>query len=122
MFELIVKGEFSAAHNLRHYQGKCERLHGHNYQVELFCRQMKLNKLGMVIDFTVLKALMDEILNEYDHKYLNELKDFKALNPTAENIARAIHAKFQNQLPKSLKLKVCIWESAKTGASYSNAL
>ncbi|MBI5777841.1 MAG: 6-carboxytetrahydropterin synthase QueD [Planctomycetes bacterium] len=122
MYELVIKSEFSAAHHLRGYKGKCEKLHGHNYGVELYIRQNNLDKLGLAIDFTVLKKALDLVLAEYDHKYLNELKDFTKLNPTAENIALMIHRRIQKKLPKSNRIKVCIWESAKAGACYSDAM
>jgi len=118
MYELIIKGEFSAAHHLRGYKGKCEKLHGHNYGVELYIRQNNLDKIGLAIDFTILKKSLDRVMAEYDHKYLNELKDFAKLNPTAENIAFMIHRKIKKNLPKTNNIKVCIWESSKAGACY----
>ncbi|MEK7309904.1 MAG: 6-carboxytetrahydropterin synthase QueD [Planctomycetota bacterium] len=125
MYELVIKCEFSAAHHLRGYKGKCENLHGHNYGVELYIQQdhspcaQGLGKLGMVIDFTILKKSLDKVLAEYDHHYLNELKDFTKLNPTAENIAYMIQRKIKNKLSGISKIKVCIWESSKAGACYS---
>ncbi|MFH0889028.1 MAG: 6-carboxytetrahydropterin synthase QueD [Planctomycetota bacterium] len=122
MYELIVKNDFSAAHHLRNYHGKCEKLHGHNYCVEIHFQQKKLNKVGMAIDFTELKSLLDKILSEYDHHYLNELSDFIKLNPTAENIAYIISKKIRKKLPKVINLKVCVWESSGTGACYFDAV
>ena len=122
MYELIIKGEFSAAHHLRGYKGKCEKLHGHNYGVELYIQQKNLDKLGLAVDFTILKKSLDQVLAEYDHHYLNELKDFAKLNPTAENIAYMIHRKIKKNLPKTGNLKVCIWESSKAGACYCDVM
>jgi len=122
MYELIIKSEFSAAHHLRGYKGKCENLHGHNYGVELYIRRRKLDKLGMAIDFTVLKKALDSVLAEYDHHYLNELKDFSRINPTAENIAYMITRKVKKHLPGISRLKVCIWESSKAGACYCDVM
>jgi len=132
MYELIIKGEFSAAHHLRGYKGKCEKLHGHNYGVELYVHHNNLDKLGIAIDFTILKKLLDRVLTEYDHRYLNKLKDFAKLNPTAENIAYTIHRKIKKKLcpdkrpsgrvTETSKIKVCIWESAKTGACYYDVM
>jgi 6-pyruvoyltetrahydropterin/6-carboxytetrahydropterin synthase len=118
MFELVIKSDFSAAHNLHGYKGKCEKLHGHNYSVEVFLQQENLDKFGMLMDFTILKALLDKILSEYDHKYLNDLSDFKELNPTAENIAYLISQKLRKKLPETIKIKVCVWESDRTGGCY----
>lgn len=122
MYELIIKGEFSAAHHLRGYKGKCENLHGHNYGVELYIQQNNLDKIGMAVDFSILKKSLDQVLAEYDHHYLNELRDFTRLNPTAENIAYMIHRKITKKLPKINRIKVCIWESSKAGACYYNAV
>ena len=56
MFEVSVSMNFSAAHNLRGYQGKCEALHGHNWKVEVVLRAARLDKIGMVEDFTFIKG------------------------------------------------------------------
>ncbi|MDO4190848.1 MAG: 6-carboxytetrahydropterin synthase [Bacteroidales bacterium] len=75
--------EVSAAHRLNlSYESKCTGLHGHNWEITIYCRAKELNKDGMVCDFSHLK---DFIVSHLDHKVLNEVFDF---NPTAENIAR----------------------------------
>jgi len=71
-----------------------------------------------VIDFTKLKPLVESVLAEYDHKYLNELKDFAKLNPTAENIAYLLHKKINRKLDSIRNVKVSVWESPRTGACY----
>ena len=124
MYELIVNGHFSSAHNLRGYRGKCEQLHGHNWAVETTVRKSKLDRLGMVVDFKEIKRVINSILDEYDHRYLNELPDFKRVNPTTENIARLICHKLAKQL-KGLGVKVtrvCVWESDQNGACYNAML
>lgn len=91
MFELTVKAEFEAAHQINGYNGKCQRLHGHNWSVEAIVEGRKLDELGMLIDFKVLKAELNKVLDELDHRYLNELPIFsKKINPTAENIAQYV--------------------------------
>ncbi|MDI6732777.1 MAG: 6-carboxytetrahydropterin synthase QueD [Planctomycetota bacterium] len=122
MYELVIKSSFSAAHHLRNYHGKCEKLHGHNYDVEVYVQGNKLDKTGMLIDFTILKSILEKTLSGYDHKYLNELKDFRGKNPTAENIAylisQKVRKKLPEQIPMDIGIKVCIWESSRTGACY----
>ena len=90
MYELTVRSAFEAAHFIKGYNGKCSRLHGHNWIIEAVVRGEKLDKLGMLIDFKVLKAELNKVLDELDHRFLNELETFAEENPTAENIARKV--------------------------------
>ncbi|MDD5005347.1 MAG: 6-carboxytetrahydropterin synthase QueD [Candidatus Omnitrophica bacterium] len=120
MFEISIKSEFSSAHNLRGYLGKCESLHGHNWQVEAIVTSNKLDKIGMAIDFKKLKKIINGITEKLDHKYLNELVFFKHINPTSENIAKFIFNKAKPLLKKeSVSLKsITVWESRHCKASY----
>ena len=91
MFEIEVSAAFEAAHFIRGYAGKCSRLHGHNWQVAAIVRGEELDALGMLVDFRVIKAELNKILDDFDHRFLNELDDFAQENPTAENLARKIY-------------------------------
>src|SRR5829696_3893155 len=91
IFEVMIERNFSSAHQLRGYRGKCENLHGHNYKVEIYARGRELNEVGLLVDFVELKQAADEIVNFLDHKNINELPPFDGeLNPSAENLARFI--------------------------------
>lgn len=90
MYEITVGAAFEAAHFIDGYPGKCARLHGHNWIVEAVVRGKNLDALGMLVDFKILKAALNKILDEFDHRYLNELETFAQENPTAENLARKI--------------------------------
>ena len=90
MYEIEVRSAFEAAHFIKGYNGKCARLHGHNWEICAVVRGEKLDKLGMLIDFKILKAELNKVLDEFDHRFLNELEAFAEENPTAENIARKI--------------------------------
>ena len=90
MYEIEVRAAFEAAHFIDGYAGKCARLHGHNWEVVAVVRGEKLDALGMLIDFKVLKAELKKVLDTFDHRFLNELESFAEENPTAENIARKI--------------------------------
>ncbi len=82
MFYVQKRLEISASHYLDlNYESKCSKLHGHNWIINVFCKSEKLNKNGMVVDFTTIKELVH---NKMDHENLNDIFDF---NPTAENIA-----------------------------------
>lgn len=120
MFEVSVSGVFSAAHYLRDYHGKCEKLHGHNWNVEVSIRSKVLDKSGMVVDFKELKDKLNKALLEFDHSFINEILYFKKVNPTSENIAAYIYKKLKRLFPhKNLKVtKVSVWESEKTHATF----
>lgn len=90
-YEVMIERNFSSAHQLRGYKGKCENLHGHNYKIEIFAKGAELNNIGLLIDFGDLKSAADEIVTYLDHRNLNELPPFdEELNPSAENLAAYI--------------------------------
>lgn len=90
-WRLTVRDEFSAGHALRHYEGKCERMHGHNFAVELTVQGRRLTPdTEMLLDFKVLKTGLKTVLEGLDHRLLNEAPPFDACNPSSENIARHI--------------------------------
>lgn len=120
MFEIMVKSQFSAAHRLRNLHGKCEQLHGHNWKVEVSVESKRLNREGLVMDFEVLKQKLNNILKEFDHKFLNELPYFMKKEPSSENIAKYIFIKLKKDLKKYRVVlkKVSTWESETSCASY----
>ena len=61
MFEVKVETHFSSAHHLLNYKGKCENMHGHNWKVEVTACGDKLDESNILIDFKVLKKLVNEI-------------------------------------------------------------
>ncbi len=119
MYELTVEDHFSAAHNLREYNGECERLHGHNWRVEVRVEAEKLDGGGMVMDFRELKGALADVLAAIDHSYLNDVAPFDELNPTTENLCRHIAAQLDERLPGGVRLRcVSCWESDRCGACY----
>ena len=120
MYELTVISDFAAAHNLRFYEGECERLHGHNWKVEVAVASKKLNKIGLAVDFKILKRTLENIIERLDHKHLNEIPPFDKENPSSENIARYIFKQFQKEIKgKDIKTaRVKVWESENAAAVY----
>lgn len=120
MFEITVISSFSSAHHLRQYKGKCEKLHGHNWKVEITVCGNLDEKSGMVIDFGILKQELKKVLSELDHAYLNDIDYFKKVNPSSENIAVYICERMKILLARynvSIK-KVSIWENENQFATY----
>jgi 6-pyruvoyltetrahydropterin/6-carboxytetrahydropterin synthase len=115
MFEVKITRDFAAAHRVEDYPGNCERLHGHNWKVEVISRSSELDGLGMVMDFRKLKELTDKVLERLDHEYLNEVEPFTHLNPTAENIARYIFDEVSKGAPVH---RVNVFETETSVASY----
>ena len=120
-YQLKVVTEFASAHTLRDYPGACSRMHGHNWKVELEAVASQLNEVGMAIDFKQMKQAANEVGDQLDHRYLNELEPFKHINPTAENIAawmyREISARINSDTVKVTALT--LWETERACVRYS---
>ena len=117
MYEIRVKTDFSAAHNLKDYHGKCEHLHGHNWIVEAVFSYKSLDKNGLAVDFSIAKKILKGVIEKLDHSYLNELKSLKKINPTSENIARFIYDGVKRS-NKNLK-SILVWENEFSCAVYT---
>ena len=120
MYEVTIRKSFSAAHILKEIGGKCEEMHGHNFIVEVTVAGPSLNSEDLLIDFRVLKGWTNEVLEEMDHKYLNDVECFKGMNPSSEQIARYIYNRLAEKAA-SLKLtlaQITVWESENARVSY----
>lgn len=96
--------DFSTGHRVYQHESKCAHLHGHNYRIHFSIEAPELDKIGRVLDFSVIKTLLCEWLEDnWDHKFLiwenDPWKDVLIetdpegvvvvpFNPTAENMAR----------------------------------
>ena len=120
MYELMVETSFSSAHQLRGYKGECEKLHGHNWKIQVHVVAEKLNEIDMAIDFHKLKDLVGEVIAPLDHGFLNELFPFTEKNPSSENIAKWIFDSLKKKVNDgNLRLSaVTVWESEATSATY----
>ncbi len=110
MMKLGVTAYFSAAHSLPRYPGKCRNLHGHTYKVEITVEGEKKPDTECVADFSELKAVLEEVLELLDHKYLNDIIGY----PTSENIALFLRRELENRLnTRGLGVTLCaikLWE------------
>jgi 6-pyruvoyltetrahydropterin/6-carboxytetrahydropterin synthase len=120
LYCLTVRSSFAAAHLLREYQGNCERLHGHNWQVEATVEAEELDARGMALDFREMKAALHDILARLDHKHLNEIPPFDVQNPSSENIARYIYDEMEGRIAGPARLaRVTVWESEDARAEFT---
>lgn len=90
-WRLSVRSDFSAAHALRHYQGKCESPHGHTFLVEAVVQGDTLAPdTELLADFSLIKKDLKRVLDTLDHKDLNVTPPFDRINPSSENLSRHI--------------------------------
>ena len=115
MFTIYKKVEFAAAHELRGLGGEhpCSSTHGHTYTVEVWLTSKTLLSEGWVADFGVISRF----IRAYDHSYLNAVKPFDTVNPTAENLAYELYELIAG-VPGIEALKVRGWESLTSYAEY----
>ena len=120
MYDVTVKTGFSAAHQLRLYDGKYENLHGHNWTAQVTVEADELNPIGVGIDFVELKEMVERILSRLDYQNINEISPFDKENPSAENIARWLFLELKTLIDtestRVKRVEVCEMEGC--GASY----
>jgi 6-pyruvoyltetrahydropterin/6-carboxytetrahydropterin synthase len=124
MFEISVEETFAAGHALRGYRGKCENVHGHNYKVRVTLEGERLDSIGLLVDFVLIKGLMHATVDRLDHQFLNDLPPFDVQNPSAENMAKYFYDEISTGLHEaSLEVpvrvaQVKIWETDTSIAAY----
>ena len=96
---------FEAAHRLPWHAGRCRELHGHGYRLEVTV-EGPLDANGVVVDFDDVKAVVQrEVVDSYDHAYLNDLLD----NPTAELVAADAWKRLEAAGMRPARLR--LWET-----------
>lgn len=118
MFEIWVEHTFAAGHALRNYHGKCENVHGHNYRVRVGIEGPDVDENGLLHDFADLKKRLRATSEYLDHQFINDLKPFDEINPSAENIARFICQEMQKDLKSASIAYVRVWETETSCATY----
>lgn len=114
--ELFKVFTVEAAHRLPNVPvgHKCARLHGHSFRIEVHVRGAIGMDTGWVIDFADIKSAFEPILDQLDHRYLNEVEGLD--NPTTENLARWIWFRLIPTLPQLAKIVVA--ETCTSGCSF----
>jgi 6-pyruvoyltetrahydropterin/6-carboxytetrahydropterin synthase len=97
-YELMIRTDFAAAHQLRGYPGDCARLHGHNWHVKLYVECEQLDEIGLAVDYKVLKSELKEALAGWDHYNLNDVPPFDSINPSSENVACVLYEEMSRRL------------------------
>ena len=127
MITITKQFEFAAAHKLPHHEGKCQNVHGHTYLLEITVGKRLKDLLlenadfknwsskGMVMDFSVLKKIVNEVIDLLDHKYLNDIIP----NPTVELLILHIRGLIGNEIEHHARLVgIKLWESSSSYAEW----
>ena len=120
-YTMKILTDFAAAHYLRNYEGVCNRLHGHNWKVEVSVVATELDEVGMGLDFKVIKDATKQLIGRLDHYNLNDLAPFDKINPTAENISAYLYRELSKELnTKTVKVAaVSLWETDRACVTYT---
>lgn len=117
----LYNASWSDADNLRVF-GKCSyaNYHGHNYELVVRVTGVPDPATGYVIDMKVLSDLIkDKVIERFDHKNLNlDTDEFRALNPTAENIAVVIYGLLRPEIDGRYDLKITLYETERNYVEY----
>jgi 6-pyruvoyltetrahydropterin/6-carboxytetrahydropterin synthase len=126
------KEHFNAAHRLHNPTweesknaavfGLCNNpnYHGHNYDLIVKVVGEPDPETGFVIDLKYLSDIINNnVLRRFDHKNLNlDTKEFKNLNPTAENIAIVIYEILREKIDAKFDLQVRLYETERNFVEY----
>ena len=117
MYELLVEQTFDSAHYLEGYDGKCARMHGHTYKVQICVAGTKLDEqFGMLMDFKDMKKALNALVEKLDHQVLNDVLDFST---TTELLAKYFYDQLAPMIPENVTLKkVVLWENPTNCAIY----
>ena len=123
MYTITVRAHFNASHSVKVGSGPREAPHAHEWTVEAEVGAETLDRHGLVIDFHRGERLLSDCVADFNGALLDELPDFGQVNPTAENVARAIFGKLERQLPRErcTLMRVTVWETPTCSASYRSS-
>ena len=120
MYKIIETFKFVSCHNFIDAFGIATGSHGHDWNVKITAITDSLNEMGQVIEYKTLRELVQEEIDKFDQKYLNEMEEFKGMNPTEEIIAALLHQVFSEKINNgNIKIsEVEIWELEKRRVVY----
>lgn len=121
LYTLKIRTEIAASHIIEGHSGKCARLHGHNWKIDVEVQVRQLDALGMGMDFADLKTETKAVTEPLDHRHLNDLPGFEGINPTAENVAAYVYREVAARLNSDTVRVACvtIWETDRASVSYT---
>lgn len=120
LYTLKIRTEIAASHIIEGHSGKCARLHGHNWKIDVEVQTRQLDTLGMGMDFSDLKTETRAVTEPLDHRHLNDLPGFAGVNPTAENVAAYVYREVAARINRDgIRVsRVTIWETDRASVAY----
>ncbi len=120
MYKIIETFKFGASHNVLDSNGTETGTHGHDWNVKVVAIREDLNEFNVVIEYKKFRELVQEVIDNFDCKFLNELEEFKNLNPTEESIVRLLYKRLKEKCTtKGLKISLVeIWVLEKRRIQY----
>lgn len=117
MFRIRKVFKFEGAHILDNsYSKDCQKIHGHSYTVEVFCKSDHLNEYMMVEDFGKIKDIVKPLIDKWDHALIvseNKIHDFPMYeirvfegNPTAEAMALYLYKTLKFSISSLYKVRI----------------
>jgi 6-pyruvoyltetrahydropterin/6-carboxytetrahydropterin synthase len=125
MYTVAVQREFIAQHYLTGGDfGPENALHSHAYRVEWRLTGKALDGHGFLVDIDLVNAELEAVLAGFRDKTLNELPQFRGLNPSIEHLARILCAALRSRLPDARlhEVAVTIWESPAAWAAFTETI
>jgi 6-pyruvoyltetrahydropterin/6-carboxytetrahydropterin synthase len=121
MYELAVKKDFMAQHFLIGGDwGGENRKHSHHYRLEIQLAGNNLDNHGFIVDIVKINVCLEKLISGFRDKTLNDLPEFRDINPSIENLARISYQVFRRSMQDSgtHSIKVKIWEDEIAWVSY----
>jgi 6-pyruvoyltetrahydropterin/6-carboxytetrahydropterin synthase len=125
MYTVAVQREFIAQHYLIGGDfGPENTSHSHTYRVEWRLVGEALDRHGFLVDIDVVCAGLEAVLAGFRDKTLNELPEFRGLNPSIEHLARILCAALRSRLPDARlrEVTVTIWENPAAWAAFTETI
>ncbi|HEY7409637.1 MAG TPA: 6-carboxytetrahydropterin synthase [Vicinamibacteria bacterium] len=121
MFEVAYETTFCSTHRLTDEGRPIEPNHGHDWRVEVVAAGEALDRIGVVIDFEVLKKAVSDVARTFHYKDMNEHPGLAGQSPSAEVVARYFFQEVKKGLGddgEALR-RVRVWEAPGCSASFS---
>ncbi len=124
MYEISIIKNLIAQHYLENEEGFESKRHSHNYKIEVILSGDKLNTNGYLVNFIKVEEIIDDAIEYFRDKTLNEIAEFTDINPSLENFSKIFCKRFITKLSSTNinSVVIKIWESDNAWALYQEEI